>query len=485
MKRLILTLLVFVVSFAFLTTNSSRVYGANATINNTTYWMDTNGQAVKAQGGNIIKAGGYYYLVGLDFSWTGTVPATTEYGGYNAVKVYRSTDLVTWEFRNNIVYPGITGWPSYLVEASAWVGRPSILYNASTNKYVLIVHMGGSIVSATADTPDGVYTFAKTMTSPNLTTINDISCFQDGADAYLVANMNQTAGAREAGIIKLTSDYLDFQGVIYRDSNGGYEKEAHQLVKMNGLWYWFASGTYYWYSTPTSYRVSSSLTGPWGDYTYFDTNPQRPIAWDKMDSFNTQHDFILPITGTQGTTLVYFGDTYSQFTGIGNRYNAAFPVTYNGTTFVLNGYDQWQLDTVTGTWSVPGGSTPTIVNPGFESGTTGWTLTNGATIINSQQHTGLNSTYVPGYLGDCRQDISVEPNSSYTLSAWAVSSSKGKIGVIVNGTSTELSLPNSTSWVKSSISFTTGASTTSVTIYAKNKQGSQYSYVDDWSIVKN
>lgn len=344
---LVVLLVVIVVSKV-----SSPVDSTNATINNTIHWLDTSGEPIKAQGGNIIKAGKYYYMVGVDFPSIGTVP-TTDYAGYNAVKVYRSTDLANWEFRSNVIYPGVSGWPTNLTDATKWVGRPSILYNDSTNKYVLITHMEGAMVSATSDTPDGNYTYAKTMTLPKGVkgAPNDISCFQDGDNGYFVANIDQEEGARIAAIFKLTSDYLDFDSQTFRDSVP-YETEAYHLVKKDDLWYWFASGLYYWYSTPTSYRTSASLEGPWGAYQFVDTSPNQPIMWDKLDSFNTQHDFIIPVTGTQGTTYVYFGDTYSQYTGIGDRYNAAFPITWNGTVPVLNGYEQWQIDTAAGTWSV-------------------------------------------------------------------------------------------------------------------------------------
>ena len=348
---LIIALLVVLLVVIVVTKVSTTVGVTNATINNTIHWLDTSGEPIKAQGGNIIKAGNYYYMVGVDFPSTGTVP-TTDYAGYNAVKVYRSTDLVNWEFRRNVIYPGVSGWPTTLTDSTKWVGRPSILYNESTNKYVLITHMEGVMVSAMSDTPDGFYTYAKTMTLPKGVNgaPNDISCFKDGDEGYFVANMDHQQGARIAAILKLTPDYLDFHSQIFRDSVA-YETEAYHLVKKGDLWYWFASGLYYWHSTPTSYRTSTSLEGPWGAYQFVDTNPYQPIMWDKLDSFNTQHDFIIPVTGTQETTYVYFGDTYSQYTGIGNRYNAAFPMTWNSTVPVLNGYEQWQINTATGTWS--------------------------------------------------------------------------------------------------------------------------------------
>ena len=104
------------------------------TMNNDTYWKDAVGKTMKAQGGNIIKDGNYYYLVGMDFK---NGPAEG-YFGYNGMYIYRSTDLVQWEYRNSIFHPGIAGYPSDMSVSSAWVGRPSIVYNSTSRKYVLI-----------------------------------------------------------------------------------------------------------------------------------------------------------------------------------------------------------------------------------------------------------------------------------------------------------------------------------------------------------
>src|SRR6478752_5776488 len=64
-----------------------------------------------------------------------------------------------------------------------------------------------------------------------------------------------------------------------------------------------------------------------------------------------------------------------------------------------------------------------VANPGFETGTlAGWTCTAGSgSVVGSPVHSGSHAlSAVPTSSDDaqCTQTVSVQPNSSYTLSAW-------------------------------------------------------------------
>ncbi|MEU3169981.1 glycosyl hydrolase family 18 protein [Streptosporangium sp. NPDC006930] len=124
------------------------------------------------------------------------------------------------------------------------------------------------------------------------------------------------------------------------------------------------------------------------------------------------------------------------------------------------------------------------VNPGFESGLTGWTCTasSGATAVSSPVHSGtraLQATPAGNDTARCQQTISVRPSSAYTLSAWVRG---GYVFLGATGTggtdpSTWASSPSS--YVQLSTSFTTGASTTSVTIYVNGWYGQGVYQADD------
>ncbi|AEM81071.1 chitinase [Streptomyces violaceusniger] len=125
-------------------------------------------------------------------------------------------------------------------------------------------------------------------------------------------------------------------------------------------------------------------------------------------------------------------------------------------------------------------------NPGFESGLSGWTCSagSGATVA-SPVHGGsaaLKATPAGTDNARCAQTVAVKPNSSYTLSAW-VQGSYVYLGAGGTGT-TDVSTwtPSAPGWQQLSTSFTTGAGTTSVTVYTHGWYGQPAYYADDISL---
>ncbi|MFF5535858.1 chitinase [Streptomyces cinerochromogenes] len=127
-----------------------------------------------------------------------------------------------------------------------------------------------------------------------------------------------------------------------------------------------------------------------------------------------------------------------------------------------------------------------VRNAGFESGLTNWTCTAGSgTTVTSPVHGGtgaLKATPASQDNAQCTQSVAVKPNSTYTLSAW-VQGGYAYLGVTGTGT-TDVSTwtPDSTSWKQLSTTFTTGASTTSVTVYTHGWYGQAAYYADDLSV---
>jgi chitinase len=83
----------------------------------------------------------------------------------------------------------------------------------------------------------------------------------------------------------------------------------------------------------------------------------------------------------------------------------------------------------------------------------------------------------------CTQTVNVSPNTKYTLSGW-VNGSYVYIGVSGTGTSDVNNWTPGTGGAFSqlSVSFTTGASTTSVTIYVHGWYAQGTYYADDFSV---
>ncbi|MEU0033890.1 glycoside hydrolase family 18 protein [Streptomyces sp. NPDC006333] len=126
-------------------------------------------------------------------------------------------------------------------------------------------------------------------------------------------------------------------------------------------------------------------------------------------------------------------------------------------------------------------------NGGYESGLSNWTCSAGSgTTVSSPVHGGsaaLKATPAGQDNAQCTQPVAVKPNSTYTLSAW-VQGGYSYLGVTGTGT-TDVSTwtPDSASWKQLSTTFTTGASTTSVTVYTHGWYGQAAYYADDLSVL--
>ncbi|WP_406405318.1 glycoside hydrolase family 18 protein [Streptomyces sp. NBC_00879] len=125
-------------------------------------------------------------------------------------------------------------------------------------------------------------------------------------------------------------------------------------------------------------------------------------------------------------------------------------------------------------------------NAGFESGLANWTCSAGSgSNVASPVHGGasaLKGTPAGQDNAKCTQTVAVKPSSTYTLSAW-VQGGYTYLGASGTGT-TDVSTwtPDSAGWKQLSTTFTTGASTTSVTVYTHGWYGQAPYYADDVSV---
>ncbi|MFF7532249.1 chitinase [Streptomyces bobili] len=125
-------------------------------------------------------------------------------------------------------------------------------------------------------------------------------------------------------------------------------------------------------------------------------------------------------------------------------------------------------------------------NAGFESGLGNWTCSAGSgTTVSSPVHSGtaaLKATPAGQDNARCTQTVAVKPNSTYSLSAW-VQGGYTYLGATGTGT-TDVSTwtPDSAAWKQLSTTFSTGASTTSVTVYLHGWYGQTAYLADDISV---
>nr|WP_107422278.1 glycoside hydrolase family 18 protein [Streptomyces lushanensis] len=125
-------------------------------------------------------------------------------------------------------------------------------------------------------------------------------------------------------------------------------------------------------------------------------------------------------------------------------------------------------------------------NAGYESGLASWTCSAGSgATVGSPVHGGaaaLRGTPAGQDNAKCAQAVAVQPNSTYTLSAW-VQGGYVYLGAEGTGT-TDVSTwtPDSSGWKQLTTTFRTGASTRSVTVYTHGWYGQTPYYADDLSV---
>jgi hypothetical protein len=127
-----------------------------------------------------------------------------------------------------------------------------------------------------------------------------------------------------------------------------------------------------------------------------------------------------------------------------------------------------------------------LANPGFETGTTaGWTCSTLDKVVSSPVHSGshaLAGAVSSSDYAQCSQAVSVQPSTSYTLSGYVMGNYVfiGDSGTGASDTNTWT--PSATTWQQLSTTFTTGASTKSVTIYVHGWYAEGTYYADDMSL---
>ncbi|HSZ41230.1 MAG TPA: glycosyl hydrolase family 18 protein [Trebonia sp.] len=125
-----------------------------------------------------------------------------------------------------------------------------------------------------------------------------------------------------------------------------------------------------------------------------------------------------------------------------------------------------------------------LANGSFAAGnTSGWTCSSGDAVVTSPTYDGssyaLAGTPTSSDYARCSQVVSVQPSSSYSLSGWVEGDYVYLGDSGTGGTDTDDWTPSATTWTQLSTSFTTGASTTSVTIYVNGWYAQPTFYADD------
>ncbi|MFC4114560.1 chitinase [Nonomuraea zeae] len=133
--------------------------------------------------------------------------------------------------------------------------------------------------------------------------------------------------------------------------------------------------------------------------------------------------------------------------------------------------------------ATPAAAANILANPGFESGLSGWTCsaTSGAQTVPSPVHGGasaLRATPQGSDYARCQQSITVQPGTTYQLSAW-VQGAYVFLGATGTGVSASTWGAPGNQWGQLKTSFTTGATTTSVVVHVNGWYGQGAYLADD------
>jgi M6 family metalloprotease-like protein len=216
------------------------------------------------------------------------------------------------------------------------------------------------------------------------------------------------------------------------------------------------------------FSASSTTVNEGDSVTFTDLSTNNPDTWDWTFAGGT------PSTSTVQNPSV--------------TYNTAG--TYDVTLVATNSGGS-DTETKVGYITVmPAGSCiGTVTNPGFETGTTsGWTEA-GSVTISTDVHSGSYALGLDTTGSGVEQVITgLCPNTSYTVSLWGKAKEAGGVYLGVKnygGTEQTIVFTDFKAFAQQSITFTTGASDTSATIFVTKTASKFGGVVDDFTFVKN
>ena len=296
-------------------------------------WADNRGKHIQAHGGGVIKVGDTWYWFGEDRGHETT--ETKPHDRY--VSCYASRDLIHWEFRNKVA-----GGPSPEPELKApyVFERPKVFHNEKTGKFVMYVHLDNPpgykfarVGVYVSDKVDGDYKFVRSF-RPLGQESRDIGQFiDDDGSAYLIFECRPTKGFF---IAKLSADYLDVEkSVCFIKS----PLEGGSLVRYDGLYYLIASHLTGWFPNPNLYATAERLEGPWSEF--------KQIAPPETKTYGSQSSYLLKVTGSKKTSVIYMGDIWNPKNHADGRY-LWMPLEIGGGQLRLPPPAPWTIDVKTG-----------------------------------------------------------------------------------------------------------------------------------------
>ena len=285
-KHLFILLIASFSVFFFSTNTYAETSEIKTEIVNGVNFTDTQGNTINAHGGGFLKVGKYYYWIGEN----------RKNGVF--VSCYRSTDLMNWEFRGDLLTR-----QSHPELDKANIERPKVIYNEKTKQFVMWMHYeyghdysyarAAVAVSKDIEKP---FTFLKSF-RPFGNMARDCGLYKDeDGTAYFFAAARENY---DMILYKLTDDYLDAKEQVITLWPDGH-REGPALVKRGNYYFMITSACTGWAPNQAKYAYSKSIKGPWSEL--------KDIA--NATTYESQSTYILPLEGKKATSYLYIGDRW-------------------------------------------------------------------------------------------------------------------------------------------------------------------------------
>lgn len=217
-----------------------------------------DGNGLDLHDGSVLKVGSLYYLYGTSYACGYLYNVNSKFCGF---KAWTTPDFVNFTDRGFVIAPSSCGY----------CFRPHVVYNASTQKYVMWISGKSGQEVYTNPSPTGLFT-----RSPNPNTrdaqYGDMDLFvdDDGTGYVIAGSPVHTYGRNDVAVEKLTPDYLQSTGE-YRHITLG-DGEALTVFKRNGRYHMLMGDPGCAYcNAETGYLTSKSMLGVW-QLAWYDPN---------------------------------------------------------------------------------------------------------------------------------------------------------------------------------------------------------------------
>jgi Glycosyl hydrolases family 43 len=340
-------------------------------IKNDEFWKTKNGTPINSQGGGVFKFTDSltgiekYYWYGVYYEEadmyrnnpTAILPNCT----FKSVTCYSSVDLANWTFEGDV----LTKAEVIKDGKNSWVGRLGVAYIKELKKYALLVQHDKGVLIATADKPNGKFTWYQKISMQEwigFPSTGDQTVFTDEekGKSYLVYSKPEGRNkiyVSEIGVKNGMVNLLDCTKLFE-----GQSREGNCMFKYKKKYYMCASNIYGWDASYAYYLVADDVRGP-----YLPKNDMLVMKGSESDFAHvTQTGFFINVKGSKQETIIYCGDRWANFAGNGLGYNQWFPLSFNNTVPYFNSLSSWNLNAKTGKWNVAGDNNY-VKNGSFEA----------------------------------------------------------------------------------------------------------------------